>query len=240
MASQNFMMNIKHLFYSWKRSIQSFFFHRETFSEKYRSQLIAGAVALSVAALGFCAYTWYKNNVNAQAQMAFSQAVESYNKALQSKNDDDWQAVAQVLQSGADTYKYSVFAPYFRTFYADVLIRQGKRDLALVEMTRAVQGLSNSSPLTPLFKIKEALLMIDAGTDGQRSAGVEKLTALAHDRSNIFSDQARYHLARYYWSLDDTQKAREEWESLASLGGDVSRMKSPWAEYAHDMLENFS
>ncbi len=122
--------------------------------------------------------------------------------------------------------------PYFLAFQAEALIRQAKHVDALSVMDQMMEELPSSSPLTPLYKAKHALMMLDSTDDEAIKKGLDTIESLSKDEANPFRDMAAYYLGSYYWSLDKVDQALQVWQELVQAQQSEKDAPSPWARAA--------
>ena len=80
-----------------------------------------------------------------------------------------------------------------------------------------------------------------ADTDEQESVkGVQMLTELANDSSNMYQDAALYHLGRYYFVHDDFAQAKQTWTLLVDSHRLETTAPSSWALLAEQKLSQLA
>jgi len=190
------------------------------------STWLSTVVMVLLFALGsFNVRKWYVASREQKAQFAMSEAFEEYDRAIlrmvNSKESDD-QVVKQQLEDAHLSFDIvlrnhgsSALSSCAHAFEADIYWYEGKKDEALRAMDSAIKG----SPKSPLFyewKIKSALMKLDAGKEQE---GVSDLNALAIDPKNASADRAAFELGYYYWCAKDEARARDAWHLLEKFSG---------------------
>ncbi len=201
---------------------------------KYARELFLAVVLLAVAGLGFFSYKWYTGYREQAAQQALADAVELFKKTSEAGTSDDWAAVATQLQLAYDQHSHAAIAPYFLVFKSEALSAQGKDAQARETMETMVKGLSAASPLAPLFKIRYALMLLDATDEADQQKGLQSLEALAHDVHNRYQDMALFNLGSYYAAHQKIEQARQSWQELVAKADQFAG--SPLVEEAQAQL----
>jgi len=201
---------------------------------KYSRELFLAVILLVVASLGFFSYRWYTGYREQSAQQALADSVELFKKASQAGTPDDWASVATQLQLAYDQHSHASIAPYFLAYKSQALVEQGKDDEARATMEVMVKGLSATSPLAPLFKIRYALMLLDAADETEQHRGLQALESLAYDVHNTQQDMALFYMGSYYASQDKTEQARQAWQDLVSKQENFP--SSPWVQEAQEQL----
>ena len=195
--------------------------------------LIAAVVLVALAGGGFYGYRWYRSSQEEVAQRIFSQNVQEYERVAQEGKKEDWASVEMLFKIGYGQYSHSAFAPFFLLYQAEAMIKQDKNDQAREVLAKAVDAMSSSSDLYPLFKIKGALMTMDSNAP----EAVAQLKALATDSSSHFSDAAAYYLGQYYWINNDEKQARQVWQKMIDATKTDKKLgQSPWASLAQATL----
>lgn len=201
---------------------------------KYARELFLAIILLVVAALGFFSYRWYTSYREQSAQQALADAIELFRKASASGSADDWSSVATQLQLAYDQHSHSYSAPYFLAFKSQALAELGKDDEARSTMEAMIKAVPASSPLAPLFKIRYALMLLDAADEADQHRGLQTLESLAQDTHNRFQDMALFYLGDYYAAEGKTEQARQIWHELISKQETFA--SSPWVQEAQERI----
>lgn len=204
------------------------------------SLILTLALLVGLAGLGlFKAKQWYVQRQEGAAQLAFSDALEEYDRVLYSLKKgglekhgwQDAQIAFQAVQAG---HKGTTYAVYAQAFEADTLAREGKFDEAIQLLETAVNQMSSKAPALYQFKTKIALLKLDAG---QTDVALAELKALAEDNANEDGDTAAFFLGYYYWAQDKLSDARSVWSRFEKEKQPKEAQKvSPWALIAQTKL----
>jgi len=215
---------------------------------KYVKFGATAALALFLVLGSWAAKDWYVAYREGKAQLAFSDALDTYQTALYyavAKSDDKGvveehirEALADLV-SVTDKHSGSVLADYVQAFVADIYALKGENDRALETLNKAVDRMSNNSPLYYTYKTKAALLLFENNKDIE---GIAALQSLMTDSKNKQSDDAAYYLGAYYWAKEQYQDAVQAWERFkpeVTATQDVAAV-SPWAPLAQQKLAQVS
>lgn len=195
--------------------------------------LIIGFAVGLILLGGFYGYRWYRTNQEEIAQRVFSQSVQEYERVLKEGKAQDWASVETLFKIGYSQYSHAALAPFFLVYQAQAMIKQDKTVQAHELLSQAVNAMSPSSVLYPLFKIKLALMTME--TNAQEA--VAQLQLLADDTSSHFSDAAAYYLGEYYWIHNDHLHAKEAWQKMIDATKTDKKLgQSPWALLAQEKL----
>lgn len=202
-------------------------------SSKNIIALIVAAVLVALVGGGFYGCKWYRAGQEEIAQRIFSQNVQEYERVVQEGKKEDWASVETLFKIGYNQYPHSVFAPFFLLYQSEAMIKQDKKDEARELLDKAINAMSSSSDLYPLFNIKKALLTFDLNP----TQAVDQLKALAADSSSHFSDAAAYYLGQYYWMNNDDKQAKEVWQKMIDATKTDKKLgQSPWASLAQEKI----
>jgi hypothetical protein len=216
----------------------------------YSTWLSTVVMVLLFALGGFNVRKWYVASREQKAQFAMSEAFEEYDRAIlrmvNSKESDD-QVVKQQLEDAHLSFDIvlrnhgsSALSSCAHAFEADIYWYEGKKDEAIRAMDDAIKG-SSKSPLLYEWKIKSALMKLDAGKEQE---GVSELNALAIDPKNASADRAAFELGYYYWCAKDEARARDAWQLLEKFSGSkddqFKRTVSPYLAIAQTKMNTIS
>lgn len=215
------------------------------FKEKLRERdTIITIVLLVLFVVGFGGYkiyNWHIYRVQSFAQKAFSESMEIYKQAiaLEAGNKDHspvdktknnlWDEVEVSFKLGYEQNKKSTLAPFFLAFESDAQMKLGKFEEAYNNLNEAVNNFSKNSPYFYLYSIKQAVFEIDK-KDEQK--GVAALNNLVNDKNNIFKDMAAFYLGEYFWSKNNVEKAKEQYQNALAYNPE-----STWGNLAKIRLE---
>lgn len=181
------------------------------------------------ALVGWYGYRWYKTKLEYTAQRDFSESAQDFYKLFASqKSAKAWNDVEQGLAFRAEQNKNSTLAPYFLVYQADALLQEGKSAEALALLNRAITQLEKTSPIYYLYRIKRALIKLDAEQEAIRMEGVAELDVLSQDKDNQYQDMAGYYRGYYAWNTGNKNEAKQIWSQLSRFAA----QGSPWAQLA--------
>jgi len=202
-------------------------------SSKYTWPLTILLLVAAGGIVGYRGYSWWIRQREQTAQKAFSECLGEYHQALYGQGGS-WSNVAMLFNIGYENNSSSKLAPYFLVFYADALLRQGKKDEGLIKFDEAIKMIPADSPLLYLYKTKQALVQLDSE---EKETGLAVLKELAVDEKNIYRDEAMYYHGLYYWDADNMHEAKTIWQQLADEFKQEKYGASPWASLAKDKLD---
>lgn len=210
-------------------------------SDKY-NRLFSLVFALIL--FGFLVFTGYKcyyRSIQRSAQKDFSQAMQTYNEAVngQTKKENIWDEVEFAFKTGYEHNKSSSFAPFFLAYQSEALLKLNNKEESYKVLTQAVEAMQSKSPFSYFYQVKQALMEIDLN---QEDKGVKHLETLADDTNNIFADLANFYLAEYYWSKDDISNSKKYFSLASKLAAENkdSKTNAPWVQYSQERLEQLS
>ena len=146
-------------------------------------------------------------------------------------------SLEQTFQDGATYYHNTSLGAYFRTFYAETLLRQNKQEQGLTVLSNAIESMPLNDPLKPLFLLKKYRVMIDSSDAQVRDKGLEGLVHSSNDEANICADAASYFLGDYYWAHNDHAEAQKIWQDMIDKYSFEKVMQSPWVSRAQARLK---
>ncbi len=202
-----------------------------------------GAVGFGV----FKVKQYYVERSEKAAQTVFSEAFDEYTKVtneyfsgkqVESAINQQWEDVKVSLAYIDKKHGNTVYAAAAYALQAQVLMQQKQYEQALEAMQKALSLVSRLSPLFYLYSMELALMRIDAGN---KEDGLRDLKELANDPKNQFSDNARFYVGYYYWSLQDIENAKKEWasfvrDSKTEEDSEAEKYSSPWALFVRSKL----
>ena len=206
------------------------------------------ALALIIAGIlgvgGFYIYKFRTDRIQKQAQKIFSEAMQSYKQALslefakdvsEKEKQNMWSEVEIAFKTGHLQNTSSTLVPFFLAYEAQALIKQNKFDEAYEVLNESVEKIKKDTSFFYLYKITQALMDIDK-TDVQK--GIDSLNQLLNDKNNPFTDMAHYYLGEYYWSVNDLEKSKEQFQALDSMSTETDKKsESPWRILAKTRLQ---
>lgn len=198
--------------------------------------------------IGFCiliisGYSYYRliNQKQEDLYADFTDSVNAYHKVLSLRDakqqDLEWPNLEAGFEKLVDQHLNSKLAPYFLSYYADVLAYQNKIDLACKQIDLAVEKLKNGSSdvqqgLYHMYFIKSALMKCDSETKEIKEVGLEQLKKSSEDTNNPFQDMALYYLGYQALSSGNKVQADKIFSDLVN-----TYKQSLWATKAAAKLE---
>lgn len=198
--------------------------------------LFAGAVVIGWA--GYQGYGWWQKDMAMKAQIAFSDAYEAYQRALNLQFTKDAKAADQkelLEQAEVDfahaskRFAHASYAPYFKAFAAQIASQQQQADEAIAFMRESVRAMSASNPYRGLYEVSLALRLLD-GNEAQVQEGLQSLEAIANTMQHAYQDMALYYLGLWYQAQAQHEKAIAYWQRIADSEQAVAyeQARSPW------------
>jgi len=168
--------------------------------ERYGNLLIAGCVAIVLAAAGWRTYEFYQAKQAAEASARFEAAVALVNEG---KNKEAEEAFGQVAAAGTPSYR---MLARFREA-GELARRDPKAAAALFEQLAADGGIGRV--LQDLATVRAATILVDTAPYSEIANRLEPLTA--PDRA--FRHSARAVLALSAWRANDAAATRK-WSEM--------------------------
>lgn len=203
--------------------------------------LCLGIVGLIIiAGAGGYGYYYFARQNEQRAHTILNDCYEQYEQALQGKAN--WVDVTAMAHAGYATFRNTKVGPYLLAIEIDALLQQQELGQASEQLSVMLSQISKSSPLYPLYSLKQALVDIDYYTASSGAVfheqAVQRLETLAHDTKNIYADAAQYYLGLYYQAAGNVAKAQEAWKPLSTLNDKASDRlaQSPWAAMAREKI----
>lgn len=198
-------------------------------------------VGVAVGLLVLAAGSWYGYRyMGIQKEQAaytiLADCMTQFEQASQGKAS--WADVATMCQAGYEKFKDTKVAPYIIAIQVDALLAEQKQQEALDLLNVMITKIGTSSPLYPLYALKQALLKIDMTDTALNESGLKELEKLAADTNNIYNDAAQFYLGFYYKTHNNDQKAKEVWTNLVAINDAVTdeQARSPWASMAQEKM----
>ncbi|RTL06628.1 hypothetical protein EKK58_04840 [Candidatus Dependentiae bacterium] len=193
-------------------------------------------IVLLAACLGllFTGYTLFKKRKLELASASLMECIITFNQKAE-ETAPNWDELIAKCKELKNDHHASDLAPYFDLLCSNALLKKGLPDEALTAMEQA----ANNAPyndLGILVKTKYALMLLESNDQSISAKGLEKLTALSADTKNKMRDLALYQLGRYFFAVDDFQKAKDTWSQLVSMNTIVNGAPSPWVALGQQKL----
>ncbi len=154
-------------------------------------------VLAGLLTLGYVGYGWYRGGVERAAYKELAETIDAYSRI----QDDELSDSERAFAAGAKEHRSSVLYPFFLSFQADTLIRQGDLAQGASLLDQAVSAMDQQHPLYYLYALKAALVKIDTKDAELVKKGRQEIDTLAKSKVNPLKD-----MALYYKALDaDTQ-----------------------------------
>lgn len=204
---------------------------------RYGKYITIALLILLASSATYFGYGWYVSYREQYAQKILSDYLTDYYVAAQNNTPEGWAQTGVLFKMGAQQNSSSYLAPYFDAFYAETLIKQGKKEDAIAAMHDVIQKMPSSSPFLNLFKLKYALMRMDAADEATVQAGLNDLVSIGRDKNNMQRDAALFYLGQYYMSIDRVEDARLAWQELAESYRQDHIARSPWASLVEEKLQ---
>jgi hypothetical protein len=200
----------------------------------------AGAGLVVLLAAGLYGYHYFGVQKEQAANTVLGDCMSQFDQAAQGKAS--FADVATMCQAGYEKFKNTKVAPYMLAIQVDALLGEQKQQEALDTINTMLAQISSSSPLYPLYSLKQALLKIDMPDEAINQSGLQELEKLAADTSNIYNDAAQFYVGFYYNTHGNAQKAKEVWTNLVAINDTVTddQGRSPWAAMAQEKMNGLS
>lgn len=201
---------------------------------RYCRYIILLGLMIGASILLYLGYSTFNKRKLESVSASLMECIMKFNETTSSETPN-WDDVINLCTEKKKIHGSSPLAPYFTFICSDALLKKGNFAESL-ELMKEVAHSVQSNDIAPLIKTKYALMLLDSTDELMRSQGVEKLTALAEDTSNKSSDMAQYHLGRYFFAINDHEKAKEIWVKLVSNTVMTTIAPSPWVTLAQQKL----
>ncbi len=205
---------------------------------KIAQYIVIAVGAIAIIAGAFFIYRWNVVHKEKMAQKQFALAYQEFIKA--EKSQEGWLQVATQFNNGATTHAGTTLAPYFNLYQAEALLRAGNGQEARAAMNSVIDKLSNNAPFANLFKIKRALMMLDAQDEKVQQDGLADLIVIARDKNAAYNDTALFYLGKYYWATNNVAQAQETWQDLVLSQRQEKLAPSPWASVVEPYLKQIA
>lgn len=206
--------------------------------------LVVGVILAGWA--GYQGYGWWREHTAMKAQVAFADAYEAYQRALNlqftknAKVADQKELLEQAevdFSHASKRYAYSSYAPYFKAFASQIAAQQQNNDESISFMRESVRSMSASNPYRGLYEVSLALRLID-GNEVQVQEGLQSLEAVANDVKNAYQDMALYYLGLWYQAQAQNDKAISYWQRIvdSEQAATYEQARSPWRALVEQYL----
>ena len=212
-------------------TIKNYIIKRE-YTDRYGRIIVVTLAIMCISFASFLAYRYYISNREQKTYALFAEYMDDFNRASQAGSVDMLQSIENSVSLAYAQHKGSYIAPLFLIIKADAQLQQKKMAQAIDTLYQAINELPQSSPIQPLIKFKQALLLLDSADEEIQKNGVEIMVRLARDKMNQFSDFALFYLGRYYWAQNNIQEAKNSWQELVDAHSTEQAYPSIWAEEA--------
>lgn len=202
--------------------------HDTLFAKRIQYLVILALMSALIAA-GWFGYRWYSDRYEQAAYKDLAESIDGYHKALVSSQEGDrWTDVERAFTVGAERHQKSRLYPYFLAYKADALIHQGKQQEALAAMKSLTQQLPLDNPLYYLYKVKYALIKLDATDTATQQEGRQELIQFGQDVKNPVRDMALYQAGLDAWYKGNKEQAQKLWDIILNR----STKESHWYQLA--------
>ncbi|HTM06618.1 MAG TPA: hypothetical protein VL201_05250, partial [Patescibacteria group bacterium] len=134
-----------------------------------------------------------------------------------------------------EIHKSSSLVPYFDLISSNILLKKDAQVEALEVIKNATYAVGNTE-IAPLIKLKHALMLLDSNDALTIEEGLKELTALTQDTHSRIHDMALYQLGRYFFAINENEKAKDTWKLLIEQSNMHSVSSSPWATLAQQKI----
>jgi len=209
-------------------------------AQKHIAYIGTGAGLLVLLAGGWYGYRYMGIQKEQAAHTILADCMNQFDQASQGKAS--WTDVATMCQAGYEKFKNTKVAPYIQAVQVDALLAEQKQQEALDLLNVMLSQIGSSSPLYPLYALKQALLKLDMTDAALHESGLQELEKLAADTTNIYNDAAQFYVGFYYQTHGNAGKAKEVWTNLVAINDAVTdeQARSPWASMAQEKLNGLS
>lgn len=201
-----------------------------------------GAGLIVLLAGGGYGYHYFGVQKEQAANTVLGDCMSQFDQAAQGKAN--FADVAIMCQAGYEKFKNTKVAPYMLAIQADALLAEQKQQEALDTLNTMLTQIGSSSPLYPLYSLKQALLKLDMPDETLNQTGLQELEKLAADANNIYNDAAQFYVGFYHSTHGNAQKAKEVWAHLVALNDNDlvtdDQMRSPWASMAREKMNGLA
>ncbi len=222
------------------RTIQNWFGDDSFAIKRYYRHIMMAVGLIAVVSGGYFGYRWYKVSKEQNAHYALADYMQDYQLAVKMNSPAEWQRVETLLTFGYNKHKSSNIAPLFLALRADIQIKQDKLTEAIDTLQQVINALPDNSPISPLFKTKHALILLDSSDEAMQKSGLADMVLLARDKDNQYNDIALFYLGRYYWAQNNMQDAKKAWQELVDSSMMEKAYPSPWAIQATAALKQIT
>ncbi len=169
-------------------------------------------ILVGLGTFGWFGYSWYRKGVEQVAHKELAESIDSYSRIMGDQSDllDSERAFA----AGAKEHSSSVLYPFFLSFQADTLIRQGKLVDGAGLLDQAVKAMSTQHPLYYLYALKAALVKIDTQDATLEKQGRSEIDKLSSSKANPLKDMALYYKALDADTRDEHDLARSTFQEI--------------------------
>ena len=109
-----------------------------------------------------------------------------------------------MAHAGYEKFSATKVAPYILSVEVDALLAQDKKQEALERLDLMISSVSSSSPLYPLYRLKQTLVKLDV--PDLKEAALLSCSNWQQLQDNNFADAAQYYLGLYYQNAGDHKK----------------------------------
>jgi hypothetical protein len=211
---------------------------------------ITGVIVIAASATG---YMFYQSHVQTQAHKAFIEALRYFDAPVKpgqtvitesviefGSDEDKWKKVEEVFRTGYDSYKRSGLSSMFRCYQAEALTHLKKHDEAIQMLAAAIKAMP-SEQLKDFYKLKLALLRLDAAQPEVAKEGFAELKKIAETSTNLANEASLYYMGLYFWSQKDYTQAKNYWQQLmVKYGMKEGKDQSGFSELAREKLKLIS
>ncbi len=188
-------------------------------------------VVAAMLTLGWVGYSWHRKGVEQVAYKELAESIDAYARVM--GDDTELLDSERAFAAGAEQHRSSVLYPFFLSFQADTVIRQGNLAQGAQLLEKAVNAMNQQHPLYYLYALKAALVKIDTKDAELEKQGRQEIDRLGSNNANPLKDMALYYKALDADTRDEHNLARSTYKEIIAHG----KKDSYWYQLADIKLK---